>query len=72
MSNFNSIETMFEIDVTPEKLFDIANQLEHHSKNLFPGQIVRIKYDSNFCFIYKPSLKKTVAITPPAAPLEDI
>jgi hypothetical protein len=55
---FSDIETTFDIDVTPEILFDIANKLEHHSKNVYPGQVVKVKLkNSNICFIYKPMVK---------------
>lgn len=60
---FNSIETMFEIEITPEQLFDVANKLEHHSKTMFPGQVIRVKLNHNFCFIYKPSFKSSTTAT---------
>ena len=50
----NAIETYFEIDVTPEQLFDIANQLEHGGKIAHPGQVIRVKMNSQFCFVFRP------------------
>lgn len=52
---FNDIETMFEIEITPEKLRDIILQLEYHAKMCLPGQTVRKKLDSRTVFIYKPN-----------------
>jgi hypothetical protein len=51
----NPIETYFEIDVTPEQLFDIANKLEHGGKLAHIGQVIRVKMNSQFCFVYRPT-----------------
>jgi len=56
----NSIETYFEITVTPEQLFEIANKLEHGAKIAHPGQVIRVKMDSQFCFIYRPNFNSKV------------
>jgi len=60
MSVLNPIDIMFEFEVTPEQLFDWANKLEHYSKTAMQGQVIRIKINSNLCFVYKPP-KNTIS-----------
>jgi hypothetical protein len=50
-----SIETVYEIEVTPEQLFDIANKLEHGAKVAHIGQVIRVKLNASFSFVFRPS-----------------
>ena len=50
----NSMETVFEIEVTPEQLFEIANKLEAGAKVAHMGQVIRVKMNSQFHFVYRP------------------
>jgi len=52
-----TIESTFEVEVTPEQLFELANQLEHQAKTILPGKVIRVKLNSDFCLIYKPKMK---------------
>ena len=60
--NLNNIETSFEIEMSPEQLHDLAAKLEHHSKHAFPGQVVRVKLNHNFCIIYRPVFKTNYSV----------
>ena len=52
-----TIENTFEVEVTPEQLFELANRLEHQAKVVLPGQVIRVKLNSDFCLVYKPKIK---------------
>ncbi len=56
------VEATHEIDVTPDKLREIAVEMERKSKNenFQAGQVVRYKFSSRFAFVFKPD--KTISI----------
>jgi hypothetical protein len=54
MSILNPIDVMFEVEVTPEQLFDWANKLDHYGKTAMIGQVIRVKISPSLCFVYKP------------------
>ena len=44
----NPTESLFTIAITPDKLREIATEMEYYEKNSFPGQTVIYKLTNNF------------------------
>ena len=60
MAKFNDVESMHELELSPDKLREIATQLEHtYDKAHHPGQVIRYKVSHNFCLMWKPMLVKS-------------
>lgn len=60
MAGLNNIETLYELEITPEKLRQILASLETQEKIALEGQTVRYKFNHRFAFIYRPERKSTV------------
>lgn len=56
------VEALHEIDVSPDKLREIAVEIERKSKNenFQAGQVVRYKISNRFAFVFRPD--KTISI----------
>ncbi len=54
---FNNIETLYEFEVTPDKMREILMAMEIHEKNSLEGQTIRVKLNHRFAFVYKPEKK---------------
>lgn len=65
MAGFNQCEVLFEIDMTPNKLREIASEIEKLSKGelYLPGQVVRYKLNHKFCFVHKPETRTVPAVS---------
>lgn len=61
---FNQCEVFYEIEMTPEKLREIAAEIEKLSKSdlFLTGQIIRYKINHKFAFVYKPEVRFSNAI----------
>ena len=44
----NATESLFTVQITPNKLREIANEMEYYEKNSLPGQTVIYKLTNNF------------------------
>mgnify|MGYP006281444205 CR=1 FL=1 len=56
MASFNECEALHEIKVTPDKLREIATEMERVSKvdTFQAGQVIRYKLGHLFALVYKP------------------
>lgn len=56
MAKFNELENFFEIEMSPNKMRDIAAEIESRSKSdgFLPGQVIRYKINHKFAFTFKP------------------
>ncbi len=56
MASFNECEALHEIKITPDKLREIATEMERVSKvdTFQAGQVIRYKLGHLFAFVYKP------------------
>lgn len=65
MSGFNQCEVLFEIEMTPNRLREIAAEIEKQSKSdlYLPGQIVRYKLNHRFSLVHKPEVRSMTAVS---------
>jgi len=57
-SGFNDLEALYEIEVTPEYLRQVADSLEFKvNKGIMSGMVVRMKFNHMFCFVFRPEVK---------------
>lgn len=63
MALFNDCESLHEIEMTPDRLREIANEMDRKNKSdLYQvGQVIRYKINHRFAFVYKP---ERINITP--------
>lgn len=56
MAKFNELESLFEIEMSPDKMRDIAAEIESRAKGegFLPGQVIRYKINHKFAFVFKP------------------
>jgi hypothetical protein len=56
MASFNECEALHEIKITPDRLREIATEMERISKldQFQVGQVIRFKLGHLFAFTYKP------------------
>lgn len=74
MAGFNQCEVLFEIEMTPNKLREIASEIEKQSKSemYLPGQIVRYKLNHKFAFVHKPEPKVISAVSFETDPINQV
>lgn len=65
MAGFNQCEVLFEIEMSPTRLREIAAEIEKQSKSdmYLPGQIVRFKLNHKFAFVHKPEARMTAVVS---------
>lgn len=56
MASFNECEALHELKITPDRLREIATEMERISKleQFQAGQVIRFKLGHLFAFVYKP------------------
>lgn len=55
-SGFNHLESFFEVDIMPNELRKIADEIDQVMKSdlYIPGQVIRYKLSSKFVIVCKP------------------
>lgn len=63
--NFNYIENSFELDISPQELRQIADEMDQRIRGFcLPGQVIRYKLNNMFTIYHKPEVKP-LALPPP-------
>lgn len=57
--NFNYIENSFELDISPQELRHIADEIEQRARGFcLPGQVIRYKVNGLITIYHKPDVKQ--------------
>lgn len=67
--SFNYIECSFELDISPQELRQIADEMDQRVRGFcLPGQVVRYKLNHLFTILHKPEVKQ---LPPPPPRIKD-